>query len=208
MARYTESVCKLCRREREKLFLKGARCFTDKCAMERKPYVPGEKGRTRSRETEYLIQLREKQKAKRIYGLQERQFKNYYKKASAQKGITGENLLRLLETRLDSVAYLMGLAASRSEARQLISHGHVRVSDRKVDISSFQVKPGQIIEIDGRSKDMDRIKSALELSSGLEVPEWLEVDRENLKGTVLRYPLREEIKAPVREQLIVELYSK
>lgn len=208
MARYTESVCKLCRREREKLFLKGARCFTDKCAMERKPYAPGEKGHTRTRETEYLIQLREKQKAKRIYGLQERQFKNYYKKASAQKGITGENLLRLLETRLDSVAYLMGLVSSRSEARQLISHGHVRVSDRKVDISSFQVKPGQIIEIDGRSKDMDRIKSALELSSGLEVPEWLEVDRENLKGTVLRYPLREEIKVPVREQLIVELYSK
>ena len=203
-----ESVCKLCRREKQKLFLKGQRCFTDKCAMERKPYIPGQRAKRRLIETEFYIQLREKQKAKRYYGVWERQFRNYYKKAVRKKGITGEILLQLLETRLDNVIYLIGFAASRAQARQLISHGHVAVDKKKVNVSSYQLKEGQEISIMASSKEIAPIIEAKETGSSLTIPEWLEVNLDNLKGKILRMPEREEIKVPVNERMIVELYSK
>jgi small subunit ribosomal protein S4 len=203
-----ESVCKLCRREKQKLFLKGQRCFTDKCAIERKPYVPGQRAKRRLIETEFYTQLREKQKAKRYYGVWERQFRNYYKKAVRKKGITGEILLQLLETRLDNVIYLIGFATSRAQAKQLISHGHVAVDKKKVNISSYQLKEGQEISIMPSSKEIAPIIEAKETGSSLTIPEWLEVDLDNLKGKILRMPEREEIKVPVNERTIVELYSK
>ncbi|MCL5985338.1 MAG: 30S ribosomal protein S4 [Actinobacteria bacterium] len=208
MARNIEPACKICRREKDKIFLKGERCLTDKCAFTRRPYPPGEKGHTRPRETEYLIQLREKQKAKRYYGLMEEQFHNTYKKATRQKGITGENLLRLLEMRLDNVVYLLGLAMSRDHARQLVNHGHIMVNDRKTDISSYQLKPDDVVQVVEKSRGLDQITASLESSSSHERPQWLEFDKQNLKGTVLRPPTRGEITIPVSEQLIVELYSK
>lgn len=200
--------CKLCRREKQKLFLKGARCFSDKCAMERKPYLPGQRAKMRLIESEYYTQLREKQKAKRYYGLRERQFSNYYKKAAMRKGITGEILLQMLETRLDNVIYLMGFAASRKQARQLISHGHVTVDDKHVDIPSFRVKEGQVVSIKQGSKELIPIVESKESAGSLTPPEWLKVSLDDLKGEILRMPERDDIKAPVNEQMIVEFYSK
>jgi small subunit ribosomal protein S4 len=203
-----EPACKQCRREKEKLFLKGQRCFTDKCVLEKKPYVPGQRAKRRLMETEYYNQLREKQKAKRYYGLLERQFRNYYKKAVKKKGITGENLLLFLETRLDSILYMMGLATSRAQAKQLITHGHITVNGKKVDKPSYQLKEGDEVSVAESSKEIAPVVGARESGASLTIPEYLEVDLDNLKGKLLRYPGRDEIKAPVNEQVIVELYSK
>jgi len=208
MTKVKESSCRLCRREKQKLFLKGQRCFTDKCSIERKPYVPGQKAKRRVIESEYYLQLREKQKAKRYYGLRERQFRNYYEKAVKKKGITGEILLQLLETRLDNVVYLMGFASSRDQAKQLVGHGHVMVDGRVVDIPSYQLKENQEISIAPNSQDIVPVLEAKESAASLTPPEWLEVDLNKLKGKILRAPEREEIKVPVNERIIVELYSK
>jgi small subunit ribosomal protein S4 len=203
-----EAACRQCRREKQKLFLKGQRCFTDKCAVEKKPYAPGQRAKRRPMETEYMVQLREKQKAKRYYGLLERQFSNYYKKAVRKKGVTGEVLLQLLETRLDNIVYLMGFATSRAQARQLINHGHVQVGGKKVDISSFQVMEGQEISIAPGSTEIMPILEARESGSTINIPGWLESDLEKLKGRIIKFPEREDIQAPINEQVIVELYSK
>jgi small subunit ribosomal protein S4 len=208
MARYTGADCRLCRRETEKLFLKGDRCYTDKCAVERRPFPPGQAGKKRPRDSEYRVQLREKQKTKRIYGLLEKQFRIYYEIANRQQGITGENLLRLLESRLDNVVYRLGFAKSRDEGRQIVRHGHITVNGRRVDIPSYRVRPGDLVAIAQKSVDLLVIKTALISSEKTEVPGWLEVDIEKLQGKVLSLPMREMIDAPVREQLIVELYSK
>jgi small subunit ribosomal protein S4 len=208
MARYTGADCRLCRREGIKLFLKGDRCYGDKCAIERRPYPPGQAGKKRPRDSEYRVQLREKQKTKRIYGLLEKQFRGYYTLASRQTGITGENLLRILESRLDNVVYRLGFAKSRDEARQIVRHNHIHVNGRRVNIPSYRVRPGDLVAIGPKSKDMLMIKTALIASEKIEVPGWLEVDIEKLQGTILSLPSREMIDAPVREQLIVELYSK
>ena len=208
MARYTGADCRLCRREGIKLFLKGDRCYSDKCAVEKRPYPPGQAGKKRPRDSEYRVQLREKQRAKRMYGLLEKQFRGYYTVASAQKGITGENLLRILESRLDNVVYRLGFAKSRDEARQVVRHGHITVNDRRVDIPSYRVRPNEVVAVATKSKDLLVIKTALIASEKIEVPGWLEVDIEKLQGKVLSLPSRDQIDAPVREQLIVELYSK
>ncbi len=208
MARYTGADCRLCRREGIKLFLKGDRCYGDKCAIERRPYPPGQAGKKRPRDSEYRVQLREKQRAKRMYGLLEKQFRSYYVLASRQSGITGENLLRLLESRLDNVVYRLGFAKSRDEARQVVRHGHFTVNGRRVNIPSYRVRPGDLVAVGPKAKDLLVIKTALIASEKIEVPGWLEVDIEKLQGTVLSLPTREMIDAPVREQLIVELYSK
>jgi small subunit ribosomal protein S4 len=206
MARDTSPQCKQCRREGQKLFLKGERCFTDKCGVERRSYPPGEHGRGRMRQSEYRVQLREKQKARRYYEVLEKQFRAYYDKASRQDGVTGENLLRLLESRFDNVLVRLGFAASRRQARQLVSHGHWMVNGRRVDIPSYQVRPEDIISIKAGSSAADTIQRATELVST--VPAWLQADHDALTAKVLRYPERSEISAPVQEQLIVELYSK
>jgi len=208
MGSVKEQSCKLCRREKQKLFLKGSRCFTDSCAIERKPYVPGQRAKMRLIESEYYLQLREKQKAKRYYGVLEKQFSGYYKQAVKKKGITGEVLLQLLETRLDNVIYLMGFAVSRRQAKQLISHGHIAVNDKKVDISSYKVREGQNVSIMPSSREIVPIVEAKESAGSLTSPEWMKVDLANLKGEILRAPERNEIMAPVNEQMIVELYSK
>jgi small subunit ribosomal protein S4 len=208
MARDLGPSCKKCRREKVKLFLKGERCETDKCAMERRPYPSGEHGRGRVKETEYLLQLREKQKAKRIYGILERQFRNYYEIAARQKGITGENLLRLLETRADNVLYRGGLAASRNDARQLVRHGHILVNGKKMTIPSLRLKEGDVIEVKPASRDTLRVVQAAKLAEGRSFPRWLEVDLDNRRIKVVTLPTREEIDIPVKESLIVELYSK
>lgn len=208
MARYTGADCRLCRREGSKLFLKGDRCYTDKCAMERRAYAPGEAGRKRVKENEYLLQLREKQKTKRIYGVLEKQFRAYYELASRKQGITGENLLGILETRLDNVVYRLGFAKSRAEARQQVRHGHIHVNGRRVNIPSFRVRPGDLISVAPKAKEMLVIKSALISNERVQVPAWLEVDIEKLQGSVLALPQRDQIDLDVREQLIVELYSK
>src|SRR3954471_15998539 len=206
MARYTGPVCKQCRREGQKLFLKGERCLTDKCGVERRSYPPGEHGRGRQKQSEYRVQLREKQKAKRYYGVQEKQFAGYYDKASRQPGITGENLLRMLECRLDNVLVRLGFAASRRQARQLVRHGHWSVNGRRVDIPSYQVRPGEVIAFKTGSGAETVVRDSTELISS--VPAWLEADHDALTAKVLRKPERREIAAPVQEQLIVELYSK
>src|SRR5215468_871296 len=206
MARDTSAQCKQCRREGQKLFLKGARCFTDKCGVERRSYPPGEHGRGRMRQSEYRAQLREKQKAKRYYQVLERQFASYYDKASRQQGVTGENLLRLLECRLDNVLVRLGFAASRRQARQLISHGHWTVNGRRVDIPSYQVREGDVISVKSETGADKVIRDATELTA--QVPAWLQADHDALTAKVLRKPERREIAAPVQEQLIVELYSK
>ncbi len=208
MARNLDPSCKQCRREGVKLFLKGARCETDKCAMERRSYPPGEHGRGRVKETEYLLQLREKQKAKRIYGVLERQFRRYYGRASRQQGITGENLLCLLESRLDNVVYRGGLASSRQDARQLVRHGHVLVNGRKVNIPSYEVRTGDVVELKEKSKDMVRVLQAVRLAEGRPVVPWLRVDPDKRRIEVVSRPKREDIDIPVKEHLIVELYSK
>lgn len=207
MARYTGAVCKICRREGIKLFLKGERCLTDKCAIERRPYPPGEHGRRRLKVTEYSRQLREKQKVKKTYGVLEKQFRRYYSLAVRQKGITGENLLRLLELRLDNVVYRAGFAFSRAEARQLVRHKHFSVNGRPVNIPSYRVKVGDLISpVD--KEVLPRIQEAAKSSSKAEVPEWLEVDSEKITAKVKALPTRDQIDLPVQEQLIVELYSK
>ena len=207
MARYRAAVCRQCRREGIKLFLKGSRCFTEKCAIERRNYPPGQHGLGRTKPTQYGIQLREKQKAKRIYGVLEAQFRRYFSWAEAEKGITGENLLKFLERRLDNVVFRLGMAASRREARQMIGHGHVQVNGRKVSIPSFIVKVGEVVQLRPTSKMQERV--ADNLASGRSpVPPWLDLDVNAKKGTVRGLPLREDIQIPVQEQLIVELFSK
>ena len=207
MARYTGPVCRLCRRERMKLFLKGPKCDTMKCPIERKPYPPGEHGRGRIRESEYMLQLREKQKARRIYGVLERQFRNLYAEANRQAGITGETLLRMLELRLDNVVYRANFAASRNQARQFVRHGHVLVNGKRMSIPSAQVKRGDVIEISPKAKNFIVIRHNVDTIDRA-VPMWLEATAGELKATVRDLPLREQIDVPVREQLIVELYSK
>ncbi len=208
MARYTKSLCRLCRRENLKLFLKGERCYTEKCAFERRNYPPGQHGQERKKFSEYGAQLREKQKVKRIYGVLEKQFRNIFKEADRRKGITGENLLSLLERRLDNTVYRLGFAHSRNEARQLVRHNHFLVNQVKVNIPSYLVKPGDVIEVREKSKRVLRIVDALEGVARRGVPQWLELDKEQMKGSVKALPTREDITFPIQEKLIVELYSK
>ena len=207
MARYTGSVCKLCRRERTKLFLKGARCESSKCAIERKPYPPGEHGKGRVRETQYLIQLREKQKARRIYGVLEKQFRRYYAEAARSKGITGETLLQILESRLDNIVYRAHFAESRAQARQLVSHGHFRINGRRVTVPSLRVRPGDVVTMREGSKEMIAVQHSIDTSRRT-TTEWLEVEASARKITITRLPVRAQIDTQVQEQLIVELYSK
>jgi small subunit ribosomal protein S4 len=206
MARDRSPKCKQCRREGIKLFLKGERCLTEKCSIERRSYPPGEHGRGRIKQSEYLLQLREKQKARRYYGILEKQFRGYYEKASQQSGITGEALLRMLELRLDNVVYRLGFAASRAQARQLIRHGHFQVNGRRVNIPSYQLRTGDLVILRPGSPVEQVVRDATDLTAS--VPPWLQADHDNLSGKVLKPPEREEIDAPVQEQLIVELYSK
>lgn len=208
MARYIGPVCKLCRRENMKLFLKGERCYTDKCSFDRRPYPSGQHGQRRSKITEYGMRLREKQKVRRIYGVLEQQFRKYFKMADRTKGVTGEQLLYRLERRLDSVCYRLGFAATRAEARLLVRHKHVTIQGRVVDIPSFHVKPGDTISIHDKSRTMVRIQTALENSEKRGIPDWLELDRAALVGVVKALPNREEITLPIQEQLIVEFYSR
>ena len=211
MARYTDASCKLCRRESMKLFLKGERCYTDKCAIERRNFAPGQHGRNMARRrkvSDYQIQLREKQKVKRIYGVLEKQFRNYYVKASKKSGVTGENLLQLLETRLDNIIYRLGFAPSRKSARQLVRHRHVRINGKLVDIPSYQVCPGQQIEIKQPSRELGLVLSTIERRGKQETVSWLSVDYKSQSGKLLEVPTRERIPITAQEQLIVELYSK
>jgi len=209
LARYTEAVCRQCRREGLKLYLKGERCYTEKCGISRRSYVPGQHGQgRRSKPSEYGLQLREKQKARRIYGVLESQFRRYFREADRRKGITGENLLRLLELRLDNVVYRLGLAASRPEARQLVRHGHFNVNGSRVSIPSYQVSPGEVVAVHPGSRDKGRFKDLAELLKNQGAVDWLEVDRQGLSGKVVRLPAREEIDIPITEHLIVELYSR
>ena len=208
MARYTDAVCRLCRRESQKLFLKGDRCYTDKCAADRRPYPPGQHGQGRTKTSEYGLQLREKQKAKRYYGILESQFRGYFEMASKRKGKTGENLLAILESRLDNTVYRLGFAMSRAEARQLVLHGHFLVNGRKVNIPSFLLKPGMIITLKEKSRGLDKLKSVIEANAFRQPPKWLEYDPNAMVAKVVSTPLREDIDLPIEEQLIVELYSK
>ncbi|HWD70952.1 MAG TPA: 30S ribosomal protein S4 [Actinomycetota bacterium] len=208
MARYTGPVCRLCRRERMKLFLKGTRCMGPKCAIERRPYPPGQHGRGRIKESEYLVQLREKQKARRIYGVLEKQFRGYYEEATRAKGVTGTRLLQLLELRLDNVVYRGGLAMSRDQARQFVTHGHFQVNGRKVDIPSYRVKAGDVVAVRERSRSVGRIVEAAAFAAGRHIPDWLILEAGELKISVVSEPARELIDVPVQEQMIVELYSK
>jgi small subunit ribosomal protein S4 len=207
VARYTGPVCRLCRREGLKLFLKGSRCFTEKCAIERRNYPPGQHGLGRSKRSAYGEQLREKQKAKRIYGLIEGQFRRYFERAEREKGVTGENLLRLLERRLDNVVFRLGFAASRAEARQIVGHGHVQVNGRKVSLPSFLVKVGDQVQLRTNSGLQERVAENLSAGRG-QVPQWLELTAAEKRGLIRSLPLRDDIQIPVQEQLIVELYSK
>ena len=209
MAVYHDARCRMCRRSGMKLFLKGSRCFTDKCAIERRGYAPGEHGKSRRvKETNYGQQLREKQKTRQIYGLLERQFRHYFSKASEAKGVTGEVLLQMLERRLDNVLYRVNFALSRSQSRQVVRHGHVTVNGRSVDIPSFLVKPGDTIAIREKSRKMATILTTIEARKGQSAPEWLDVDTDKLSAKVLSIPTRDSIPIPINEQLIVELYSK
>jgi len=209
VARYNDSVCRLCRREGMKLFLKGERCYTDKCAFDRRGYPPGQHGQRRIKFSDYGIQLREKQKVRRIYGVSERQFRNYFAKADRQKGITGANLLILLERRLDNAIYRLGFATSRQEARQLVGGGHFAVNGRTVSIPSYLVKPNDVIEVKEKSKGLQRIKEAVEGMARRGMPQWLALEKDTLKGMVKGWPDRTELTTPpIQEQLIVELYSK
>ena len=208
MARHTESVCRLCRRENLKLFLKGERCYTEKCAFDRRNYPPGQHGQDRKKFSAYGTQLREKQKVKWMYGVLESQFRNIFREADRQKGITGETLLSLLERRLDNTIYRLGFTNSRSEARQLVRHNHFLVNHSKVNIPSYLVKPGDVIELREKSKKIVRILEALEGVARRGVPQWLELDKEQMKGSVKGMPTREDITIPIQEKLIVELYSK
>ena len=208
MARYTDAVCRLCRREGQKLFLKGDRCYTEKCAVDRRAFPPGQHGQGRTKASEYGTQLREKQKAKRYYGVLERQFGNYFEMALKMKGKTGENLLSLLERRLDNTVYRLGFAMSRAEARQLVLHGHFTIDGRKVNIPSFLVKPGMVLTLREKSRSLDKFKAVIEANSFRQPPKWLDYDAGALSAKVVANPTREDIDLPVSEQLIVELYSK
>lgn len=208
MARYIGASCRLCRREGQKLFLKGERCYTDKCAVVRRPTAPGQHGAARKKMSEYGIQLREKQKAKRIYGVLETPFRNYFEEADRKKGITGENLLQALETRLDNVVYRLGLGRSRTEARQVVRHQHFLINGKRLDIPSYQVKVGDVISVKEDSLTIQRFKDILESTESRIVPEWLEIDREKLTGKVVALPTRDQIDSDINETLIVELYSK
>lgn len=208
MARYIGPVCKLCRREGMKLFLKGSRCYTDKCAFDRRPYPPGQHGQRRVKFTEYGIRLREKQKVRRIYGVVENQFRRYFAEADRVKGVTGENLLQLLERRLDTMVYRMGLARTRSEARQLVRHRHFTVNGKRVNVPSYLLKVGDVVEVRERSRAKALFTDSLEQLERRGTPEWVEVEAESLKATVKAMPNREEITLPIQEQLIVEFYSR
>jgi len=208
LGRYTGPSCRLCRREGTKLFLKGERCYSDKCAVERRGEPPGQHGTSRRKQSEYGVQLREKQKARRVYGVMERQFRRYFAKAARAKGVTGTILLQHLERRLDNVVLRMGFADSRAEARQLIRHGHFEVNGRKTDIPSFQVREGDVVAVREKSRGATPIQRAAEAGNQRSIPAWLDVDFVNLRGRVLRLPTREEIDAPVQEHLIIELYSR
>ncbi len=209
MARYTGAVCRLCRREGQKLFLKGDRCYTDKCALERRAYAPGMHGNARNKKlSEYGVQLREKQKARRYYGVLESQFAEYFEMASKRKGMTGENLLAILESRLDNVVYRLGFAMSRAEARQLVRHGHFTVNGKKVNIPSYLVSVGETIELKDSSRSLDKFKGSLEANGFRVIPKWLDMDKNNNVAKVVAVPQREDIDLPIEEHLIVELYSK
>ncbi len=208
MARYIGPACRLCRREGTKLFLKGTRCISEKCAIDRRAYPPGQHGQVRARVSEYRTQLREKQKLKRIYGLLERQFRLYFYKADRQKGVTGDNLLSLLESRLDNVVYRLGLASSRKQSRMMIRHNHFSIDGKTVNIPSYLVNVGEVIEVREKSRALLPVQSALEVSGGREVPSWLSLDMAQLRGEVKASPNRDEIVLPVNEQLVVELYSR
>ena len=208
MARYTGAVCKLCRREGQKLFLKGERCYSGKCSIDIRNYAPGQHGQGRKKTSEYGLQLRAKQRARRFYGVNESQFHHYFEIAERKTGITGDNLLRILESRLDNIVYRSGFASSRAEARQLVGHGHFEVNGHRVDIASYLVKGGDVITICQKSKSLDKIKAVIEANSSRPVPQWLTVDRDNAETKVIALPNRDQIDAPVEEQLIVEFYSK
>jgi len=209
MARYTGPVCRLCRREGMKLFLKGERCYTGKCAIDRRAYAPGQHGQARAKKpTEYGLQLREKQKARRMYGVMEKQFRHYFDEAARRKGVTGENLLTLLERRLDNVIFHLGFASSRAEARQLVNHGHFTVNGKKVDIPSFSVRAGEVIAVKEGSKSSPRMKQLLENLGSRTVPGWISLDANTAAGTIVALPTREDIQLPIQEHLIVEKYSR
>lgn len=208
MARYTGAVCKLCRREGMKLYLKGERCYKDKCGFEKKPYPPGQHGQGRKKISDFGLQLREKQKVKRLYGVLEKQFRRYFDKATRMDGITGENLLQLLERRLDNIVYRAGFAGSRKEARQMVKHCHFLVDGKKVDIPSFLVKPGTVIEVREKSQNFSRMKDCLDTADGRGVTDWIALEKSNFKAVVNRLPEREDIGYEIQEHLIVELYSK
>ena len=208
MARYTGAVCRLCRREGMKLYLKGERCYTDKCSIKKRQYAPGQHGQGRKKLSEYGVQLREKQKARRYYGILEGQFRHYFELAEKKQGITGENLLSILETRLDNVAYRLGIGTSRAEARQLVRHGHVLVNGKKVNIPSFLVSVGDVITLKEASRGSEKIKTVLESTSGRSVPKWLDYNRDTLEAKVIAAPARDDIDLEIAEHLIVELYSK
>ena len=208
MARYIEEQCRICRREGQKLFLKGSRCYTDKCSISRRNYAPGQHGQKRAKLSEYGTQLREKQKTKSYYGVGERQFRGYFEMASNKKGVTGENLLQILESRLDNVIYRLGFGASRAQARQLVNHGQIEVNGEKVDIPSYLVKPGDVITVKENKKDNGAIKVNVEVNASRPIPSWLELNNKTLSGKVIRLASREDVDIPVEEHLIVELYSK
>lgn len=209
MARYTGPVCRLCRREDMKLFLKGERCYTDKCGYERRSYPPGQHGQARRRKrSDYGEQLREKQKVKRIYGIAERQFRGYYFRATRMKGVTGENLIQLLERRLDNTVYRMGFASDHAEARQLVRHGHFLVNGRRVDIPSYLIRSGDVVEVKEKSRKITRVIEALSTVERRTVPSWIDLDKDAFKATVKALPTRADVTLPIREQLIIELYSK
>jgi small subunit ribosomal protein S4 len=207
MARYIGPVCKLCRREEEKLFLKGERCHF-KCALERRNYAPGQHGQKRGKQKDYGIRLREKQKIRRIYGVLEKQFRLYFHKAERQKGVTGENLLRMLESRFDNTIYRSGLAASRSEARQLVLHNHFTVNDQKVNIPSYLLKAGDVVKVKEKSRSVQKIETAIEIAQQRGVAEWLEFEKDKMQVTVRTLPTREQVPETIEEQLVIELYSK
>ena len=208
MAKYRGPVCRLCRREGEKLFLKGARCMTEKCAIERRSYPPGQHGQGRQRTSDYSLQLREKQKLRRIYGLQERQFRGVFERAERQSGVTGDALLRLLECRLDNGAYRLGFGMSRKQARQIVSHGHLMMNGKRITVAGALVKAGDVIEVRERSRNLATIQGSLEAVDSRGIPDWLELDKGTFKGIVRALPAKEQITLPVNEQMVVELYSR
>lgn len=208
MARYTDAVCRMCRREGAKLFLKGERCYSEKCSFTRRGYAPGQHGQSRKKVSEYGLQMREKQKARRYYGVLEGQFAGYYEEASRQPGMTGENLLRMCETRLDNIVYRLGLASSRAEARQLVVHGHYNVNGKRVDIPSYQVREGDVVAVNDKTRSSDKMKAIIETCGARPVPVWLDLNKETLEAKVVRLPNREDIDVDIQELLIVEYYSK